>query len=285
MNDLDRLSGSLHELAGQATSAAPTQRLLSRGRRVRHRRTALTGASLAVLTVGAVAAVAAVNQPSGGGVIAESPPASVAAADPGTRLVAAITASQSTSYQLKITLTSTTVPEAAAVVSTGAFDPAARTGYLRTPFGEGPGVGEERLVDGVQYAGSAGVDGVWHWTRRPGTHDSLGGRPLLDGPLGSTADPAELLAALTQAGAVVTQTGPNLLHFEYAAQQPQPPLVSETVTGDVTLDADGRISGVVYDRNAVWQKPGGQPGPAGTHVVVEFSAYGTPVTVAEPTVD
>ncbi|MFD0596901.1 hypothetical protein ACFQZ4_35440 [Catellatospora coxensis] len=209
----------------------------------------------------------------------------MAAADPGTRLVAAITASQSTSYRLKITTSSTTTPGADVLVSTGAFDPAARTGYLRTPFGgDGPGVGEERLVDGVQYAGESGEDGIMHWIRRPGIHDSLGGRPTLDGPLGGTADPAELLATLAQAGAVVTQTGPNLLHFEYTAQELQSYQVSETVTGDVTLDAEGRISGVVYDRNAVWQKPGGEPGPAGTHVVVEFSAYGTPVTVAAPTV-
>jgi hypothetical protein len=268
MNNLEQLSDRLHELAEAPASAAPTQRLLDRGRRAKHRRAAMTSASLAVLALGAVTSIALATHSS-------TPAVSATAADPRTQLVAAITASQSTSYHF-------TLKDNYSPAKEGELNPTTRTGVLRDPLPDGPGFGEQRLVEGVLYIGEAGLDRVLHWQQIPG--ERVGFR--YDGQVGDTftssADPQALLAALQKEGVTVTQTGPETFHFEYSPKLDEYRL-SDHYSGDITLDSANRIAEVAYERVVDWTKPGARPDPA-VHLSVtqEFSDYGVPVHVGTP---
>jgi hypothetical protein len=292
MNSFDtQLTTRLHDLAdGEPGSAPPTGRLLERGRRARHRRTALAGTSFALFAVGVVAAVAVAANPADP---AQRPPAtagaaSSSAADPQLELVAAIRASQTTSYQVKITSKPQDNPTSPAWTTEGAFDPATDTGYLHSPYTEGPGFAEERLVGGVRYAGSAGIDQKIYWKQYPGTQDHLNYDGALNGILGASVDPDELFDALGQAGATVTQTSAGVYHFEATptVDDGVPPTAENSgpnfdrLVGDVTLDAGKRIAKVTYLRTLTWQKPGlTKIDTAHLLVSMEFSGYGALVTV------
>jgi hypothetical protein len=274
MNDLEQLSDRLHQLAGASASAAPTQHLLERGRRARHRRAAVTSASLGVLALGAVTSIALATHSSTPTVSADRPP-TVTAADPRTQLVAAITASQSTSYHF-------TLKDNYSPAKEGELNPATRTGVLRDPLPDGPGFGEQRLVDGVLYIGEAGLDRVLHWQRIPGERVGFQYDGKVGDTLTSSVDPGALLAALREEGMTVTQTGPKTFHFEYSPKLDEYRL-SDHYSGDITVDNANRIAEVAYERVVDWTKPNANPDPP-VHITVtqEFSDYGVPVRVETP---
>src|SRR4029079_19491005 len=130
----------------------------------------------------------------------------IAATDARMQLAAAISASQSTTYQMDIRDRSVNVAGSPEIVSAGAFDPAALTGSLRTPF-EGRGFAEERLVQGRLYLGMAGTDRVPHFTREPGRFERLRYDGSLGATLTGTANPDDLFALLREEGATVSRTG------------------------------------------------------------------------------
>lgn len=221
-----------------------------------------------------------------GGAGSPTPPAghdqpAVASAD--LRLASAIAASESTSYRVKVTNKSITTPGAPATTTEGAFDPATDTGWLRTPYTEGPGWSEERLIRGVRYAGDAGVDRIVHWKRHPGTHTSLNYDGGLGGALGASASPDDLFEALRQAGVTVTETGPGAYHFTVAVKDLPAGWASDALEGDIRLDADNRVARVEYER-AVEYDAKGRIDAARWTITMDLSGYGSPVTVEEPTI-
>jgi hypothetical protein len=291
MNTLDeRLANRLHDIVdGEPDSTPPTGVLLERGRRARHRRTtAVVSATCAVLALGVATAAAVatapatVRTPSSPGVTAE-------ASSPRLELASAIAASENISYKVKVTSALKDL-SSNSWLTAGAFDPATATGYLHSPYQEGPGFYEERLIDGVRFAGEAGIDRKVHWKQYPGKQDRLNYDLALNGVLGASADPDQLLKALRQEGVTITQTRAGTYHFKSTTSfKDAKGAGTVTVVGDVTLDADKRIAKVIYD----WTSESGQYGSRAQddkrgqkvhiRVAMEFSDYGTPVTVERPT--
>lgn len=271
MYDIDeQLTHRLHELsAAGADSTPPTQQLLARGRRARHRRTVLTSTSLAVLAVGAVTGIAVANRP-GPAVTADPPAVSAPGASPELELVAAITNSQHLSFRLKTiagTLETGGKQEGAAT-TLSAFDPATATGYLR---GTGRPPFEIRLIGGVKYV----KNGDSPWWQYKGRYPTLGtDEDVLRGQFSATADAGQLLEALRAGEVQVTRTGPATYRFQVTRS-----VGGGTVkfAGDITLDGDKRIGRVAYDwtlteRGSV----------RNTRAVLEYSGYGEPVVVERP---
>lgn len=279
MNSFDsQLTDRLHELAtAEPDSAPPTQQLLDRGRQARRRRTSLvTGASFAVVAVGAVAAAAIAGTPGaapGGRVPQGTAAASAAAvADPRLELVAAIANSQNISFQLKATATAqkgdgkTTVP-AYTVVTETAFDPATASGYTRVLESDI----EYRLVNGVLYQSNAA-----QWLRYRGTYSSLNlDEDKTRGAFVESADSEVLFQSLRKGDAKVEKTGSDAYRFTATSSED-----SGTVTfaGDVVVGPDRRITKVSYD----WRLDYHQGGFQQSKVVLEYSGYGVPVTVEVP---
>jgi len=279
-----RLAERMHDMAdGEFDSAAPAAGVLARGRTAGRRRAAtrIAGASLAVLAAGGVVTAIAAH-PSH---TAHS--TTTVAESPQIKLMAAVAASESTSYQLELTTRVKSTPGSPDWVTTGAYDPATNTGYLHTPYDEGPGFSEQRLVKGVRYLGDAGEDRVIHWRTAPGTYTSLDYVGDTAGSLGASADPAQLRAILRDRGATVTQTGPGRYRFtfEVAKKDLLPQSLSDRFAGDITVGADQRIATVTYERTLQWAgKAGRKPGPpVDLAVTMAFSHYGMPVVVEAPT--
>jgi hypothetical protein len=277
MNDLDaQLSERLHELAGgEPGSAAPTQRLLQRGRRARHRRAALAGTSLAVLAAGAVTAVAVATHSPTPAVTADRPPAATAAT-PRLELAAAVANSENISYRLKITAGGSKADPDGWGTAEGAYDPATSTGYLNSSQPDGPGVYYQRLINGKLYLGS---NGSKTWKQEP-SNGTFEYGDALGGAVGASADPQELFKALRQEGGKITQTGAGTYHFEVALKGDSA-IKSGTLVGDVTVDADKRIAKVTYERTTQAEKDG-QALTSTSVLTVELSDYGTPVQVEKP---
>src|SRR5262249_55816171 len=127
--------------------------------------------SLAVLaTSGVIGGIAANSWTAHSRGTAQS---SASAQTPLLRPESAVTRSGNISYKIKVTEHSKSTAGAPGEVSTGAFDPATDTGYLRTPYHDGPGFSEQRLINGTRYLGSAGVDQKLHWNLQAGKHTSL----------------------------------------------------------------------------------------------------------------
>jgi hypothetical protein len=270
MNTLDaQLASRLHEMVdGEVGAEPPTGILLTRGRRARHRRAAaVVTASLAVLTVGGVAATVTV-QPS-----TPNRPAVTAAEAPKLQLVAAVAASENVSYQVKVTATSKPVSDTGAETTVGAFDPETATGFLNSSQSTGGVVYLERLIDGVRFVSSSGSKDKWK--QYPGKHDRLAYDRALNSAVGASADPKQLFETLRRAGAKVTQNGAGVYHFEVEQ-------ASDTFVGDVVLGADKRIAKVTYERTSRHEK-GGQTSTSTNLVTVELSGYGLPVRVQQPT--
>ena len=277
MNDLDeQLPQRLHDLAGgEPGTMPPTDRLLQRGRRARHRRAALASTSLAVVAAGAIAAVAVATHSAAPAVTADRPPATAAsAASPQLELVAAIANSQNISFQLKTTTTGqkgdgkVTIP-AYTYTTQSAFDPATTSGYLRgvdkNPF-------EIRLINGVRYM----KNGEFQWWQYKGTYKTLNfADDPLRGQIGTSADGEQLFQALREGDAKVSKTGDATYHFEATGSQD-----GGTVkfVGDITLNGDKRIAKVSYD----WTLTYKQGGFRSSKVVLEYSDYGAQVTVERP---
>ncbi|NES16398.1 MULTISPECIES: hypothetical protein [Micromonospora] len=254
----------------------------------------VAGALAAALTVGAGGTA---GSP---GPVAERPATAASPESPQMRLAAAAAASENISYRVKVTTTNKDKlpprgelpePVARTWVTTGAFDPATATGYLDSPnTGLRPPMSigwlKERLVEGVLYHG--GLDGADPdsgrvvWSRDPeGRQTSLDFDDALGGRLGTSTDPQQLFRMLRQAGAQVTQNPGGGYHFEVTVQDSSRGVAADRLVGDVTVDADGRIKTVAYDRAARWNARG----PEFTyhlHVLVELSDYGLPVQVEAP---
>jgi hypothetical protein len=285
MNDLDQLADRLHELTGVGTSQAPTQRLLERGRRSKHRRAAVTSASLAVLALGGVTAAVMATSLSGA---ADRPSTVANAADPRVELAAAIAASDNVSFRLKSTVTGQkgdgkTQTDPATYITQTAFDPTTATGYLRLGDSE-----IYRLVNGVLYAKNSpcpkpsGPDAAppdcpaTQWLQYPGHYASLNfDDDKLRGQFSASADSQTLFQALRADNAKVTKTGADTYHFEATGTKDGGAV---TFTGDVTVGADDRIAKVTYD----WKLKYAQGGFRTSGVVLEYSGYGDPVTVEAP---
>jgi hypothetical protein len=283
MNNFDtRLAARLHGMVdGEPDSAPPVVRVLARGQTAAPHRTAvrLAGASLAVLAVGGAVTTVAVHPWSADRAATTAQPARI-------ELAAAVAASEGTSYKIKVTEHVKSTPGSHDDVTTGAFDPAARTGYLHTPDEEGPGFEEQRLVKGARYLGSAGVDQRISWRRVPGAYTTLDYVGGAASSAGASGDPSALLAILRDEGAVVTRTGTHTYHFtvEVAKKDLLPQSLSDRFAGDLTVGAGQRITTVRFERWLQWDgKAGRKPGPPVDVVVtMAFSDYGVPVTVEAP---
>ncbi|MFI7279661.1 hypothetical protein ACIBOV_05285 [Micromonospora chersina] len=291
MTDLDeRLTNRLHDLVdGEPHSAAPAATLLRRGRRARRRRTAtVAGGTLAVLALSALGTATLVQRPAphhsgvAGGASAPAP------ASPQLELAAAVATTENTSYRVAVRRTNQVDPNWVEI-TTGAFDPATANGWLRTPYtGGGVGFMEERLVDGVYFVGDAGEDRKLHWEQHRGKRKYLPFDVAMGGSLSASAGQDGLLQVLKKTGATVTRTGDRAYHFSAEPTGkdtgfgPGAPLESETVVGDVTLDAQNRIAKLDYELTLVWNKNGKIGPPAVVRVSMTFSDYGAPVTVERP---
>jgi hypothetical protein len=281
MDTFDRqLAGRLHDLAdGEPDSTPPTQRLLERGRRARHRRTAArVGTALAVLAFGSVAAVAIATTPA---VHTNRPGVTAEAVSPQMELAAAISNSENISFKVKATSTLQksdgmyTTPSAT-YITQGAFDPATLTGYLRAADGSF----ESRLINGVKYTSNGD-----QFVQQKGIYDWLDyDAHVLDGALSGSADSKHLFKVLRQAEAKITRTGAGTYHFD-ATTQSTDSLASYATRfgGDITLNASKRVAKVAYGWTLTGKmKQGGNVFNRNVKVTLEFSDYGTPVTIERP---
>jgi hypothetical protein len=273
-----QLAGRLHDIAdGEPDSTPPTQRLLERGRRARHRRTvARAGMSLAVLAFGTVATVAIAATPAAH---TDRPGVTAEAVSPQMELAAAISNSRNISFKVKATTTlqksdGRLATPSATYITQGAFDPATRTGYLRAADGSF----ESRLIKGVKYTSNGD-----QFVQQKGTYDWLDyDAHVLNGALSGSADSEHLFKVLRQAEAKITKTG--TYHFD-ATTQSADSLASYTTrfVGDVTLNASKRVAKVTYGWTLTGtMKQGGKVFNRNVKVTLEFSDYGTPVTVERP---
>ncbi|MEV6965065.1 hypothetical protein AB0M47_08095 [Hamadaea sp. NPDC051192] len=279
----EQLADRLHELAEVPPSAAPTGRLLERGRRARHRRAAVTSASLAaVVALGVVGVVAATSG------TPDRPAATASAADPRLELVAAVTKSENISYRLRLT---TATPSGQSLMTyEGAFDPRTATGYVRAP--QDDSIMVELLIDGTRYMGAERPQSplpadkgpgekYGRYGQYPGKFDHLSIYGDADTVVGAAApDPAALFKALKALDATVTRKPDGSVHFEYAAQSDKG-LTTTSTSGDVTFDADGRVAKIAMTFQ--WQTTAKGRLQSGTVVsTLQLSDYGLSVQVKRP---
>ena len=290
MNSFDTtLAERLHGMVdGEFDARPPVDSVLGRAHAARRRRTTVrvASASLAVLaTGGVIAGVATTPWASHSGRTAGS---AASAQAPLMKLEAAVSATENLSYKIKVTSHVKSVPGSQDQVSAGAFAPATDTGYLRTPYDDGPGFDEQRLINGTLYLGSAGIDQVLHWDLQAGKDHSLDLVGDAASGLSTSADPTTLLQALRKEGARVTQSGSSTYHFAFdvAKQDLLPSSVYDKFSGDVKVGPDNRIASVSYERLLLWHKAGvNRPDgpPVDDVVTMDFSDYGTSVSVQTPT--
>jgi hypothetical protein len=277
-----QLASGLHDIAdGEPDSTPPTQRLLERGRRARHRRRAArAGTWLAVLASGTVAAVAIAATPA---VHTDRPGVTAEAISPQMELAAAIGNSENISFKVKATTTlqksnGTYTTPSGTYITQGAFDPATRTGYLRTADGSF----QSRLINGVKYTSISNGD---QFVQQKGTYDWLDyDAHVLDGALSGSADSRHLFKVLRQAQAKISKTSAGSYHFD-ATTQSVDSLASYTTrfVGNITLNASKRVAKVTYAWTLTGKmKQGGKVFNRNVKVTLEFSNYGTPVTVQHP---
>ncbi|GII29921.1 hypothetical protein [Planotetraspora mira] len=290
MNTLDeRLANRLHGIVdGEPDSAPPTGMLLERGRRARRRRTtAVAGATCAVLALGVATAATVATGPAQvrPGVTAE-PTSPLKLTSPAMELASAVTASENISYRMR--LKTGNQSGQGGLTYEGAFDPKTATGYVRQP--QDDSVITELLINGTRYVGGEPPLGplpadkgpgetYGRYGQYPGKYDrlSLYGDP--DTVLGAAEpDPAALFKALKSANATTAENPDGTLHFEYAAKSK---VGSSTTSGDVTLDADGRIAKVALAGR--WQTTAKGRLDTGTFTAtLELFDYGVKVKVKRP---
>jgi hypothetical protein len=262
--------------------------VLGRARRRHQRRTAATRIGYALGVTG-LAAVAAVGIAAGGGSASRhhgSTPSVVQAQPASLRLTNAVAASNDISYRIRLT----TTLQSGQVIARyeGAFDPNTDTGYLRKP--QDDAVETELLINGTRFVGGEppvtplppdkGLGEKYgRYGQYPGRYDRLSlycGDAVL---CAATPDPAGLLAALKNVNATIRQNPDGALHFEYTTQITDG---SITTSGDVTLNADGRIGNVTFTSN--WQSTAkGRPDAGTVNATLELFDYGVTVTVQRPT--
>ncbi|MDO3701536.1 hypothetical protein Q3W71_07555 [Micromonospora sp. C28SCA-DRY-2] len=288
MDTLDeRLAHRMHDMVdGEPDSVPPVGVLLDRGRRARRRRTTtMVGATCALLALGIGTAATVATLPGTGrpaGTAAQEAPRP-APVSPQMKLVAAVTASENISYRMRLSYVGGLTYE-------GAFDPKTRTGYVRAP--QDDSVMTELLINGTRYVGGERPQGelpadktgpgetYGRYGQYPGTYDRLSLYDDGSGVLGAAApDPAALLRALKGANATISENPDGTLHFQYGTQYRDG---STSTSGDITLDADGRIATVVL--SSTWQSTAKGRLDTGTaNATLEIFDYGVEVTVKRPT--
>jgi hypothetical protein len=226
---------------------------------------------------GAVAAAVAIGA-TGSPTSNTNRPASATTASARVQLAAAVKASDNISYQVRVTAGTKDKPDSWGTAQ-GGFDPATATGYLNSSEPGNPATYYQRLISGVLFLGSTGSP---VWKQEP-SNGKLQYVDALGGAVGSSADPNQLFEALRDIKATITQTSANTYHFESSTRaDTKNPTVSETLAGDVTLNADKRIAKVAYEVTDKATKNGLVS--TSTHeVTLELSGYGTPVKVERPT--
>lgn len=186
------------------------------------------------------------------------------------RLVAAIVASQSTSFYVTIKVDSKRADRAEVVSITvdGAYDPVTDSGYMRTTDSE------ERLVAGVRYVIRKGMAIEVPKFR---SDLSLYQWPGGNGFLGTTADPTTMLDAMRQRDAKIAVAGVGAYHFAMTVPREDPRGQSNVaIDGDVLVGADNRVAKVIY-KSIVSGFTNAE-----LMTVMEFFGYGTPVKVEKP---
>jgi hypothetical protein len=237
----------------------------------------LAGVLAAGLTVGSDATP---KQDAGKAPLVQAQPASL-------RLANAAAASDNLSYRMR--LKTGTQSGRGAETYEGAFDPMTATGYLRKP--QDDSVMTELLIDGTRYIGGEPPLGKLPADKGPGeTYGRYGQYPgkydrlsLYGGPdtvLGAAApDPSALFKVLENANATTAENPDGTLHFEYATQIKDG---SITTSGDVTLNADGRIEKVAL--TSTWRSTAKGRLDKGTfNATLELFDYGVEVKVERPT--
>jgi hypothetical protein len=213
------------------------------------------------------------------------------------RLASAVAASDNISYRERLTTSVRSLLGGRSVGMgyEGAFDPKTATGYVRSP--QDGAVETELLINGTRYIGGEPPlrplpAGVVHepygvYGKYPGKFNRLS--LYDDGPdgfLGAvTPEPAALFKALKSAHATIRRNPDGTLHFEYTTLvKGTPGLVTDfsiATSGDVTLNVDGRIAGVVLTRR--WQYTAkGRFDKVTSHVTLKLWDYGLKVTVKRP---
>jgi len=287
-----RLTESMHR---KVDGIALTSDILGRATRRHHRRAATTRIGYA-LGVAGLAGVLAAGLTVGGGATPRQDAGKapvVQAQTASLRLASAVAASDNISYRMRLTTSAQTVGDRSVASQTyeGAFDPKTATGYVRSP--QDDSVMTELLISGTRYIGGepplrplpADKAGGAHekygrYGQYPGKYDRLS---LYGGPdtvLGAAApDPAALFKALKSANATIRQNPDGTLHFEYATQVKDG---SSTTSGDVTLNADGRIAKIVL--TSLWQSTAKNRLYKGiSHSTLRLFDYGLKVKVERPT--
>ncbi|MEV0718716.1 hypothetical protein [Asanoa sp. NPDC050611] len=279
MHNLDE---RLHDLVdGEVDSAAPVGTLLERGRRARRRRrTAMAGSTLAVLALAAVGVAAAV-QPG-----PASPDVTAGATSPQLKLASAFATSKDISYRVRVT--ADVVGGGSKLTYEGAFDPTTDTGYVRVPLDDS--VQTELLINGTRYAGGEPPTGplpddkqgpgekYGRYGQYPGTYDQLSLYAEPGSVLAAAApDPAALYDVFQKTNATVTENSDGTLHFAFNTQHDGG---SNAISGDITLDADGRLGKVTL--SDTWEST--QKAATGTAIAtLELFDYGVEVKVERPT--
>ncbi|MEU8081915.1 hypothetical protein AB0B31_41430 [Catellatospora citrea] len=283
MNDEEEFAMALRALAErEPATAAPTERLLHRGRQARRGRTALLGTA-ALSAVAVVAATVA-----GFGSVGGAPPdgGPVPVAGPKVRLAAAAQATAQTSFTFTVTTQTKTVvsgrPGSGRRHYEGAYDPAVPAGYLREP---GSPRFEARAVGDDCY-----LRKLARWTKKA-CYPSSGAYVYIgDVDLTSSAEPAQRLTELAGLGTVtdlgVSGTGSAAVQryaFEFTVEQDSAGMPDQIpVTGMVEVGVDsGKIARVVY--RVKYDGTGDSALSMDRTVTWEYANYGDPVRVEVPT--
>ena len=291
--EFPQLDRGLRDIAADVpVTAPPTDTLVHRGRRVRRRRrvtAGIVGSACTLLVLAGVAVAATAPDPSDPGRRGPDTAATPPRFDP----VAAITATEQTSYTYTMNYRAVAVDGAArtdadeellanyggaGTDSVGAFDPAATTGFHRT---QSQGPYERRLINGELFDGKGGS-----FFKVPGTYTGL--RIGIPGLGDFSASAGGLLGALRDRGAKVTETGRGRYRFEVVVP-PAPAegkmpgsTVAVSASGTVTLTDDGR-----HVRELQFSATHPEPQMVrGVRIVVTltFADYGAPVKVERPAV-
>ncbi|MFC6015502.1 hypothetical protein ACFP2T_04725 [Plantactinospora solaniradicis] len=279
------IAGMHRETAGVTL----TSDVVGAARRRHQRRTVLLRATYTMGVLGLAGVTAAVLTVGGNGQAGPTagPPPVTNAAAPQLKLVAAVAASENVSYRMR--LTTGNQSGQGGLTYEGAFDPKARTGYVRVP--QDDSVMTELLINGTRYIGGEPPLGelppdkgpgekYGRYGQYPGKHDRLSlygdGDTVLDA---AAPDPAALFKALRSANATISENPDGSLHFEYATQSKDG---SNTTSGDVTRDAQGRVGKVAL--SGTWQSTAKGRLDTGTYTAtLELFDYGVEVKVERPT--
>ncbi|GAA2359121.1 hypothetical protein [Dactylosporangium salmoneum] len=271
--------------------AAPTETVLRRGRRARHRRkltVAASGTALA-LAVGSLSVAAMTGAKDG---TPKPPAATGAVADPQTprlRLAAAIDATAGGSFTQDITVNVENFDKLSAqqrkmashldrLRLSGPFDPKARTGYLRSTQADGTSI-EQRLINGTLFIGDGKA-----WKKVPGEHTGFDVASLSIDRIALSADPTQFLSALRELGQVelAASAGADTITYRFTGQLGALPEAGPTyeLTGEVTVARAGNLITKVTYRVPAWLT-NGHPDVVAL-VTINLSKHGEPVSVERP---